>query len=302
MKINIKILILILVFLLILMVYLCLFKKRNTYINNVINVKRKKIAFCFLIYDKINHESLWNSFFKNIDKNKYTIYIHYKNNKNLRYFDTYKLSNNKTIPTKWCGSSLVEAQLILLKEAIKDPNNHHFIFVSNSCIPVKSFDYIYNYLDTTKSYFNMTQPFVNMLSNIKAYKATQWCILNRMHTNTLLSNKNIIRTTYVPFKKFKVRGCPDEYSIISSLYKLENNLKKNLIVTNFVCINATTFTSFNHWKNYKDFKNSIKKGSPNNYSYICPEELDYIVTSKSLFARKFSENCTGLNKLKILYK
>ena len=33
----------------------------------------KKIAFCFLIYDIINHEELWNIFFKNIDTNKYNI-------------------------------------------------------------------------------------------------------------------------------------------------------------------------------------------------------------------------------------
>jgi len=39
----------------------------------------KKIALCFLIYDKINNEELWWDFIKNIDKNKYNIYIHFKN-------------------------------------------------------------------------------------------------------------------------------------------------------------------------------------------------------------------------------
>ena len=38
----------------------------------------KKIAFCFLIYDTINQEEVWNNFFKGIDPKKYTIYIHYK--------------------------------------------------------------------------------------------------------------------------------------------------------------------------------------------------------------------------------
>ena len=50
----------------------------------------KKVAFCFLIYDVINHEELWNIFFKNVDTNKYTIYIHYKFNKPLKYFEKYK--------------------------------------------------------------------------------------------------------------------------------------------------------------------------------------------------------------------
>jgi hypothetical protein len=53
----------------------------------------KKLAFCFLIYDEINHEELWNIFFKNIDKNKYNIYIHYKSNKPLIFFDKNKEDN-----------------------------------------------------------------------------------------------------------------------------------------------------------------------------------------------------------------
>ena len=59
----------------------------------------KKISFCFLIYDIINHEELWNIFFQNVDKNKYSIYIHYKCNKELKYFEKYKL--NKCIETKY---------------------------------------------------------------------------------------------------------------------------------------------------------------------------------------------------------
>jgi hypothetical protein len=39
-----------------------------------------KIAFLFFIYDTINNYTLWEYFFNNIDKSKYNIYIHYKNN------------------------------------------------------------------------------------------------------------------------------------------------------------------------------------------------------------------------------
>jgi hypothetical protein len=52
----------------------------------------KKIAFCFLIYDIINHEELWNKFFLDVDINKYNIYIHYKYNVPLKYFEKYKLN------------------------------------------------------------------------------------------------------------------------------------------------------------------------------------------------------------------
>jgi hypothetical protein len=55
----------------------------------------KKIAFLFLIYDIINLEELWNKFFLNVDKNKYTIYIHYKR-KMCKYYENYSYQ----IPTK----------------------------------------------------------------------------------------------------------------------------------------------------------------------------------------------------------
>ena len=56
-----------------------------------------KIGFCFLIYDKINLEELWELFFKDVDPNKYNIYVHYKDNKILKYFEQYKLHQSECI-------------------------------------------------------------------------------------------------------------------------------------------------------------------------------------------------------------
>ena len=82
----------------------------------------KKIAFCFLIYDVINQEELWNIYFKNIDSNKYNIYIHYKSNKKLQYFDKYKLKN--CIETKYADKSISLANNILFKKAYEDEENN----------------------------------------------------------------------------------------------------------------------------------------------------------------------------------
>jgi hypothetical protein len=67
----------------------------------------KKIAFLFLIYDKINIEELWKYFFNKIDQNKYDIYVHYKIQTPLKYFEKYKLTN--CIETKYADVSLVYA-------------------------------------------------------------------------------------------------------------------------------------------------------------------------------------------------
>ena len=99
----------------------------------------KVLGLCFLIYDKINHEELWHNWLRNVDKKKYNIYIHFKSSKKLKYFEKYK--SDDCIETKYADISLVKAQNLLLKASVNDKCTHHII-LSNSCIPVKSFDYI----------------------------------------------------------------------------------------------------------------------------------------------------------------
>ena len=114
----------------------------------------KKLAFLFLIYDEINFENIWHKFFINIDKNKYNIYIHQKNNFQLQFFNQYKI--NQIIPTSYQSHiSLVLAFNRLIEEALKDPDNSHFILLSGSCIPAKPFNYIYDFLNPNFSYFNI---------------------------------------------------------------------------------------------------------------------------------------------------
>ena len=103
----------------------------------------KKIGFCFLIYDVINLEELWNIFFKNVEPQKYNIYIHYKFNKPLKYFENYKLNN--CIDTKYADVSLIHAHNLLFKKAYDD-GCYKIISLSQSCIPFKSFNYIYDFL------------------------------------------------------------------------------------------------------------------------------------------------------------
>ena len=253
----------------------------------------KKIALCFLIYDKINNEELWYNFFKNIDKNKYNIYIHYKDNKPLKYFEEYKLK--ETIDTCWGCLSIVQAQNLLLKHALKDDKNQHFIWLSDSCIPLKSFDFIYNFLDINKSYFNIAPdnqvfPRANNLlkfikkENIK--KASMPSIINKKHSKLFVDNETNIN------KWFKNVGIPDEIVYITLLHHF--NLQNELVLTPNLSANAIIFTGWSDMKNYKNFNESIKKGQPNNYSFICKEELNYLNQSKSLFGRKFIDGCGGI--------
>jgi hypothetical protein len=233
----------------------------------------RKIAFCFLIYDIINHEELWNLFFNNIDPNKYSIYIHYKNNISLKYFNKYKLK--KRIQTKYADISLVKAQNILLYEALKDLDNTNIIFLSGSCIPVKPFDYIYNILKPEYSYFSEVSQngcfprcdlSLEYVDKKYIFKTSQWCIINRRHADLMLKYKDYL-------KWFSKIYAADEHCYITNImhHNLENEICNEFDPT------------YVNWS----------KGGPRplTYNSITDENLLLLVSSKHLFARKFDKGC-----------
>lgn len=248
----------------------------------------KKIAFCFLIYDIINHEDIWNMFFKNIDKKLYTIYIHYKYNKPLKYFEKYKLDN--CIDTKYENETIPLAYNVLFREAYKDENNYKFVIVSNSCIPLKSFNYVYNKLTMDNyGYFNVSPhsqcfPNCNYLLQVmekkNISKSHNWFILNRKLVKNLCFDldsflKKHYKTIYAPAEYFY-------YTFIKIL-----NLQNEIITTHNVAAGATTFTNWSDMEDYPYQDHSALK----NYSFITQEELSYLLDSKSLFGRKFKTEC-----------
>lgn len=72
-----------------------------------------------------------------MDKNKYNIYVHYKNDVELKYFNQYKLTN--CISTEYCTVSIIRAHNLLISEALKDKENYKIITLSQACVPVKKF-------------------------------------------------------------------------------------------------------------------------------------------------------------------
>lgn len=271
-------------------------------IYKIVFKNNKKIALCFLIYDKIIHEDLWYQWLKNVDKNKYNIYIHYKENKPLKYFEKYKIKEN--IPTKYADVSLIHAHNLLFKNALKD-NNYKIISLSQNCIPVKSFDYVYKFLTNDNfghfSFFSNYQIFprgnelLNYYNRENIKKSNNWFILNKTLAKSVINNsKNNID------KKYKNIISPEEYYFITHIYT--NNLQNQLKTTYNSCY-GTTFAGWSEMTDYKIFDKSKLLKPPssswvNEYDEICNEELEYLVNSKCLFARKFTEKCD----LQYLYK
>ena len=246
-----------------------------------------KLGFCFLIYDEINNEELWNIFFHNIDTNKYNIYIHYKINKPLKYFEKYKLNN--CIETNYADITLIHAHNLLFKKAYED-DCYKIISLSQACIPLKSFIYIYDFLiKDNYGYFNIAPqltcfPNCNNLLNFyiknNINKSSNWFILNKNICNIVINyNKSQINNEY------KDIYAPEEHYYITMIY--HNNLQKEILTTPNLSNDAITFTNW-HDMNYKYSSLSGLK----NYSNISEEELQYLFNSKCLFGRKFNIDFT----------
>jgi hypothetical protein len=244
----------------------------------------KKIAYLFLIYDSIDHEELWFNYFLGIDKEKYTILIHYKNDKPLMYFDDYKLSNCEE--TKYADISICKATINLYSEALKIKNIWKLVLVSQACVPLKSFNYVYNELTRDGfSKFNRSYNGINIhgmsaleyIHNDELFKASQWSILFRDDAQICVNQA----ITYLHY--FKRCYAPDELMFITILKKFHPN---NIVETPNLAEGATTFTNWGG-----DYKFPYKKDGVKNYINISSSELNYLLMSPCLFGRKFLRGC-----------
>ena len=268
------------------------------YYNLFLNIIMK-IAFLFLTIDQPYFTQAWKKYFEN-NQNKYNIYIHPKNKDSI----THKLFKNNIVPdiktTNW--GFLVEAQISLLQNAlIDDKDNQKFILLSDSCLPTKTFNELYTFLNNKKlSYINIPTQFNNNINKNYKYKHSQWFCLDRHHVKKLLLQKNTI------INELKHTKGGDEYFLN---YILPDDKIIDYPITNVDWNNLDLVQSYQTkvnklWKEYdknKDNKtlqliNKYKKikenyaKHPKTYDNFSDELISKINKSKSFFFRKFDKN------------
>ncbi|MEO2048838.1 MAG: beta-1,6-N-acetylglucosaminyltransferase [Pirellulales bacterium] len=264
-----------------------------------------KTAFLFMVYDEILHEDLWHDhFFTGVSDSKYSIYIHYKPELELMT----KHYKEKVLPfcteTEWAKVSLLIAQNLLLSEALKDKANERFVILSQSCVPVKTFDHVGKVIyQTDKSFFNeRPKEFLRRYRIIETifgehqvYKASAWCILNRKHASLLAARDGFFSEQWM--RNFSMVFAPEEVAYLSLLRR--EGLGGELEVVDDLTY-ATTFTNWGphpeiegwtgyvmpEYKHPRPTDNRVK-----DYEEISEEEMNDLVGSDSLFARKFKKTC-----------
>ena len=169
-----------------------------------------KIAFCFLLYDTVKHNSQWVNFFSsdNYPVKSYNIYTHlkYVSDKTPEWVFENKITS---IKTEWCEENLVYAWIKLIKKALEDPNNEYFIILSGECIPLYTYEETYKKITASdKSRINIDFSAEATIDTGLVY-ADQWVILNRKHA-TMLTHLKTTKEGYDFIKQVRKIICIDD--------------------------------------------------------------------------------------------
>ncbi|KAG5098394.1 hypothetical protein JHK82_048248 [Glycine max] len=182
-------------------------------INEILNsysmhTKKPKVAFLFLSPGSLPFEKLWHMFFQG-HEGKFSVYVHSSKEKPTHVSSFFVGREIHSEPVGWGKISMVEAERRLLAHALLDPDNQHFVLLSESCIPVRRFEFVYNYLLLTNVSFidSYVDPgphgngryIEHMLPEVEKKdfrKGSQWFSMKRQHAIIVMADS-------LYFTKFK---------------------------------------------------------------------------------------------------
>lgn len=196
-----------------------LLSRRRSFSREVVFSGPPKIAFLFLVRRGLPLDFLWGSFFENADTGNFSIYVHSEpgfefdeSTTRSRFFYGRQLKNS--IQVIWGESSMIEAERLLLDAALEDPANQRFVLLSDSCVPLYNFSYIYSYLMASPRSF--VDSFLDVkegryhpkmspvIPKDKWRKGSQWIALIRSHAEVIVDDVVILPV----FKKLCKRRPP----------------------------------------------------------------------------------------------
>lgn len=249
----------------------------------------KKVAYCFMIYDRTKHPKIWEDFFsQDLGPIKlYNLYAHIKtvNDETQKWLATNKI---RTIKTGWCEENLVWVWVNMLKEAYKDKTNQYFCLLSGDCIP------LYKYWDTYKKIVRVKKSRLNITRDHDIYDtqgmyySDQWMILDRQGAKAMIdlkdsdSGKKFIKSikgkmSFTYDDGYTYTFCPDE------IYP------SNWLIHKWGALNSQKFkskvksivTTWTHWNN-----------GPHPIKYnldMIKRHKSMIAKTDAIFARKFNK-------------
>jgi hypothetical protein len=246
-----------------------------------------KIALLFLTHTDLNHSELWKKLLQEAP-DRYNVYFHSKDPIKDPYFQSSRIP--KTISTTW--SIHAKAWQLLIQEAVKNPENVRFAFLSESCIPLYSLKYIYKkimsdeftHMFFRKPWWPSNDPRELHLINSKyRYGNWEWIVMNRDHAEVVANDKKVIKI---------ISSHPhDQESYFSTLFAIHG------------CLFEQTY---NKTYTYMNWEHSPNGGAS---PYLFTEEsafskalIEEAYSDGALFARKFAPEYPSDSLLKMIRK
>ncbi|KAG8390814.1 hypothetical protein BUALT_Bualt01G0122700 [Buddleja alternifolia] len=207
--------------------------------------RHPKIAFLFLTNTDLHFAPLWQLFFQN-NEPLYNIYIHADPSSKITppggVFSGRFIASKRT---ERASPTLISAGRRLLATALlDDPLNAYFAVVSQTCIPLHSFKYIYNslFFKPISSSFSMYRSFIEILSDEPQlwdrYTArgknvmlpevpfdrfrigSQFFVLTRQHALVVIRDRRLWRKFKLPC--FNLDSCYPEEHYFPTLLSMED--------------------------------------------------------------------------------
>eukprot|EP00931_Biecheleriopsis_adriatica_P114661 TRINITY_DN90582_c0_g1_i1.p1 TRINITY_DN90582_c0_g1~~TRINITY_DN90582_c0_g1_i1.p1 ORF type:complete len:513 (-),score=98.17 TRINITY_DN90582_c0_g1_i1:148-1617(-) len=200
------------------------------------NASTPKVAFLFLTMKDLQWPGLWEEFFRGATPGDYSIYVHRAALKDEEAQKAHELPLKEfgaiSVPwvkTGWCA--LFGVEVATLFAALQDPANVQFVFVSDTTVPLKSFDYVHTQLvknSPSTSKFCLAEPatyesagrelweqeskracvfrdFLRRL-NPRTLKHHQWAVLARSHAAAVVRQASGALDVY---QKVWTQAAPD---------------------------------------------------------------------------------------------
>jgi hypothetical protein len=183
--------------------------------------KDPKLTVLFLTKGGLNQPDYWSQWLREAG-NEVVAHAHIKNPEEVEEEWFQKLRIPVSVETRWGHISLVRAMMELLREALLDPSVTHFTFVSESCIPIKTWPEIRKRLRrdgrsmiSSEGQGEMKEKHLRRFGAVPWVEArcrrihSQWVMLNREAAECLMEDDFT--------DKFEAMDAPDEHYIGSVL-------------------------------------------------------------------------------------
>ena len=258
----------------------------------------KKIAFLFLTIKNVNFPNIWDKYFFG-NEDRISLYIHPKYPNEVSWHKDCIIKN--LVKTEW--GLIVKAYIELLKEAIKDKQNYKFIFLSESCVPIQSFNNFYKTATSDNLSWIKLMNISNYDYNVRLNKSSDKFIkhysrsmLSRYHVNKLLKKQKELDFFYkmhvgdefylsVLLPLTKIKNFPITFDDWEYVDKLKKKIKNKIKTLYEEQEKNTKINNKTKIKNLQEEFNNIAK---NPKTIIDTEpDLDNIKKCQSFFYRKF---------------